>query len=95
MRSAWALSAAIDSGVSATPMMRAASMRPRLIGLGGKREHAPLALGRAGRIECAARKRRDRLACYARAAANADGDDPAHGLMSRHCTIGIAARQPE
>ena len=73
-------------------------MSARLVGLGGKREHPPLALGRAGLVERAARERRDRLARNAGAAADADGDDrglPAHGLTSRHCTIGIAARQPE
>ena len=68
---------------------------PRLIGLGGKREHLSLALGRAGLLKRATRQRSDRLAGDACAAAEADGDDPAHGLMSRHCTIGIAARQPE
>ena len=48
---------------------------PRLIGLGGKREHPPLALGRAGLLKRAARQRRDRLACNASPAADADGDD--------------------
>ena len=100
MRSACALSAASGSGVSVTPMMRAASMSPGSIGLGGKREHPPLALGRACFFERATRERRDRLACNAGAAADADGDNstrglPAHGLTNRHCTIGIAARQPE
>jgi len=38
--------------------------------------------------------------CDAGPAADANGDDstrglPAHGLTNRHCTIGIAARQPE
>ena len=68
---------------------------PGLIGLGGEREHPPLALGRAGFRERPAGQRRDRLARNAGAAADADGDDTAHGLTSRHCTIGIAARQPE
>ena len=68
---------------------------PRLVGLGGKREHPPFARGRAGLRERPARQRRDRLACNAGAAADADGDDTAHGLTSRHCTIGLAARQPE
>ena len=48
---------------------------PRLIGLGGKGEHADLALGRACFLERATRKRRDRLTCNAGAAADADGDD--------------------
>ena len=95
MRSDCALSAASGSGVSATPMMRAASMSPGSCGLGGKGEHPPLALGRACLFERATRQRSDRLACNAGAAADSNGDDPAHGLMSRHCTIGIAARQPE
>ena len=56
---------------------------------------ADLALGRAGFSKRPTRQRRDRLACNAGAAADADGDDPLHGLTSRHCTIGIAARQPE
>ena len=95
MRPACALSAASGSGVSATPMMARGLDEPRLISLGGKREHPELALGRAGLLKRAARQRRDRLARNAGAAADADGDDPAHGLTSRHCTIGIAARQPE
>ena len=100
MRSACALSAASGSGMSATPMIARGLDEPRLIGLGGKGEHPPLALGRAGFFKRAARERRDRLACNAGAAADADGDDPtrglpAHGLTNRHCTIGIAARQPE
>ena len=48
---------------------------PWLIGLRGKREHPPLALGRAGFLKRAARQRRDRLARNAGAAADADGDD--------------------
>ena len=67
----------------------------RLFGLGREREHPPLALRLAGFSQRPARKRRDRLARNARAAADADRDQPAHGFKSRHCTIGIAARQPE
>jgi hypothetical protein len=74
--------------------------KPRLIGLRVKREHAQRAFGRAGFFKRPARQRRDRLARNAGATAHADGDNsargfPAHGLTSRHCTIGIAARQPE
>ena len=95
MRPTCALSAASGSGVSSAPKKARGLDEPRLIGLDGKREYPSLALWRAGFLKRAARQRRDRLARSASAAADSDGDDPAHGLTSRHCTIGIAARQPE
>ena len=64
-------------------------------GLGREREHPPLALWRARFRERPERERRDRLARNAAAAADPDGDEPRHGLTNRHCTTGIAARQPE
>ena len=81
--------------MSATPMMRAASMSPGSSALAASVNILHLALRRAGLVERASRERRDRLACNAGPTADADGDDPAHGLISRHCKIGIAARQPE
>ena len=75
MRSACALSAASGSGVSVDADDARGLDEPRLIGLGGKREHLPLALGRAGFFKRATRERRDRLAGNAGAAADADGDD--------------------
>ena len=66
-----------------------------LLALGREGKHPPLAWRRARIRQRPARKRRDRLARNAGAAADADRNEPAHGFKSRHCTIGIAARQPE
>ena len=95
MRSACALSAASDRGRKFNSKNARGLDEPRLVGLGGKREHTDLALGRARFFKRAARQRGDRLTRNTRAAADANGDDAAHALMSRHCTIGIAALQPE
>ena len=75
MRSACALSAASGSAVSATPMMRAASMSPGSSALAASVNIRRSPSGAPSLFERAARERRDRLACNARAAANADGDD--------------------
>ena len=68
--------------------------RARLARFVGEGEHAPFAFRRTRFRERARRKRGDRLARDACAAADADGDEAAHGLTQRHCTTGIAGRQP-
>ena len=75
IRSACALSAASGSGDERNADDARGLDEPRLTGLGGEGEHPPLALGRACFLERATRERRDRLACDAGAAADADGDD--------------------
>ena len=95
MRSACASSASSASGVKVHAEQARGLDEAGLAGLRREREHPPLALGRAGFRERAARERRDRLARNAAAAADPDGDEPHHGLTNRHCTTGIAARQPE
>ena len=66
----------------------------RLVRLGREREQAPLAVRRVEIGERTARERGDHVTLHARTAAETDGDEAAHGLVSRHCTTGIAARQP-
>ena len=67
---------------------------PRLVRLGREGEQPQLALRRAEIRRAPGGRARRSVARHARAASEADGDDAAHGFVHRHCTIGIAARQP-
>ena len=81
MRSACASSASSGSGVSGHAEKARGLDEAGLAALAASVNMPPLALGRARFRERAARQRGDRLAGDAGAAADADRDEPAHGLI--------------